>query len=815
MKLKNYSIFSILILVTFLYSFNYFVFENTLIKKTYSDIIMHFLGIILLGIISFTFFELLLNKLFRSKITQKFVKRILIIHTKNSNIKDTKEYRKIWKRIVLKIESTHHLSLLNKIKELDSYEDINFPQYQELSKNNIEGKNINNYIHSYDFNSIFLNKIREFAIFFEMIYEKYNHKSMYEEYKINQYDLLIKHKKFLFQNMVNFYKMKYLFRLLLDLKIFLLTILPLLTPIYISNVFFTDAEKYNFFLTAILYIAIIYPLLRLTDSIFQIALLYTIQFHTNRMILVHGFYLIILAYCFTLLGLQGIDLFYQFEITYKTTAFGEIYEILKGLMFSLNLSEINIGSLFDIEKKDDQKLRFVIVIKLIILIILIRFLIDAINYFYEKFDQFYYEQKIKKYLLPPELFRLLGLIIVGIIALGYLYLIFIDINYRKEDNISKSFISKEMANSQEDTTLEKLIPFSIFIALIGGILAISTREIMDNYFAGLSLKINPPYEVGNSVRILNYGMLIVKEIGTRSDIFYEIKSNAYIHIPHKKLAILEIKNYTQPTLDYRSEINLNIIDKEMNNGKNIPLQAEKILLMSSFLSTGVHIPIFPTLDETVNKQELDKNKINLLINRLKEYQDNNKNEVASQKDIDTVWDSLLNLSNRYQKQFFTYEIIKVIQKNIDNDKNELYIYNIKQTIISILLVLKEYTELKSTIKKKNSVPFYPNKMKEKVAKILVEISLYYYKLANSLWKLKDIQTSDTQKNTIDNAMIELLTVPRVTSKQIYQDGKTFWEVKLLVTLDLAEQSDETIHHINISNNNLIKYFIDKHFKEKE
>ena len=46
-------------------------------------------------------------------------------------------------------------------------------------------------------------------------------------------------------------------------------------------------------------------------------------------------------------------------------------------------------------------------------------------------------------------------------------------------------------------------------------------------------------------------------------------------------------------------------------------------------------------------------------------------------------------------------------------------------------------------------------------------------------------------------MTQILNVPRVTSVQELNDGSNYWKTTLFVTLELSEQGDETLHHINM------------------
>ncbi len=833
-----------IVIITILSSVFYnLVAHNSLIKEVYNEAIIYLLIILFSTLLTYFISKNFIDRIFQSSFTAKIVQGILTLDCKKIE-KENAQIKKLWKHIVLKIESTHHTSLQNRIKDLDSYEEINFPMFKKINHKNPKDNKQNIYIHKFDFDALFLNKIKEFALFFEMLNEKYEHKSMYLEYINDDEAIFNAHKNFIKEKVVSLYKVKYLFKFLLEFKNFLVIFIPLVIVGSIYG-FIEGTEKYYIVFFGTSCIILIYPLIRLIDTCIQIALLYMLKIHTSHIILLHGFYLIVLAFSFTLMGLYGLHSFFVFDMDNRVNVFGELFTVLQSLIFNVDFSNINIAVLFDIHNKDKSKevYEFLIVIKLIILAIIIKFLIDTIDYFYEKFDQFYYEQKIKKYLLPPELLRMLSFFILGVTALGYIYLMFSSGNFSFEGNInnkshterqSTDEISNEIKVNQEeeDTTFEQLLPFSIFIALLSGILAISTRDIMDNYFAGLSMKVDPPYAVGNSIKINNYGMLIVIEIGIRCDIFYEIETNSHIHIPHKILTTSEIKNYTQPTLDYRAQIEINAKDLPIDNS-SIPREAEKILLLSSFINTGVSLPEYPQLDNTVSNIDIDETKIERLNTVLNEYVDNissiidELNEMKNgnweedisfewKSEIDVVWKAIDDLSHSYMRRFFLLEIIKVIRKSMENDRNIKYIYYIKKTIISIILSLKEFNDMKKNLNItyddygiRRKYDMFTKTTKDELntlAENLVNISFYYFMLANRLWKLKDTQASDTQKNTIDNAMIELLNVPRVTSEHHNDGGSIYWKVKLLVTLELAEQSDETIHHINMYNNGLMHKF---------
>ncbi|NPA80982.1 MAG: hypothetical protein GXO31_00030, partial [Epsilonproteobacteria bacterium] len=148
----------------------------------------------------------------------------------------------------------------------------------------------------------------------------------------------------------------------------------------------------------------------------------------------------------------------------------------------------------------------------------------------------------------------------------------------------------------------------------------------------------------------------------------------------------------------------------------------------------------------------------------------------------------------------------------DLDDSKIYYCTIKKIILAIIKKLIEYNKLiekykhkqfslnSNCIMEENIILSFPKNDLEEMGKILIKVSYYYFILAERLWELKkdkDIIASSMEKIQIDKTTINILDVPRVTSShKMGEDGKLYWEITLLVTLDLAEQSDEIIHHIN-------------------
>lgn len=407
------------------------------------------------------------------------------------------------------------------------------------------------------------------------------------------------------------------------------------------------------------------------------------------------------------------------------------------------------------------------------------------------------------------------------------------------------------------------IPFSIFIALVGGLLTMATKDLLENYFAGLSLQMDAPYEEHDRITINESEMLEVRHIGIRADKFYGIESNTEIIIPHKKLIGESIVNYTLPTLDYREEISIYIpqvdIDDPTEMG-SVPKRAEMLLLLSIFLNIGVKIPelIIGKEKGLDIEEELEQFKtfIDPYINRelIRTAQTDNLNDNAlletdyetllrdNNNAVEQIWIKLNEAHTKYELEksynplsnLFIYHLIDTVNSAVrDNDqKDELneqkIITQIKTVVASILLSIDTfqknskilYHHIDKNFVRRQYRMFRTDKKPDPdfiqdIANELVHINYYYFILAANLWKLKDLQNSLYRKREVDSTSIELLDVPRITTEHIYSgEGQVnYWKVTANITLELGEQSNEVLHHIHMYVDNLWNDFnLPKHYR---
>jgi len=767
-----------------------------IINPTYTVIIINFLLIIIITLYLYHFINNHKIKKFdswiKSRVEKLFKKSI-------SDISDSNENKK-WSDIVSLLETTHHTSIIARIKKLESEDKINLPKF----------------IFEFHFNRKFLHRIREFVVLFESILEKMKHESFYDgDNKDNKEE----EKEKIKDKLEFIYLLKYKYKLYLQFYNIVYLIIPFSIAIFLSFILSTvnDNLSHFYFFSGVSLIFLLYPLLNIVDSIIN---LFLIKKHTKLNIIIKSFYILFASFILTLVTFYGIYL-----INLTDEPFSHIFHFFKSTVFNENIQGLNFILNPDVLRKFQGDITsYLFFIKIIILFTLTVMIYYIINHNIDEYDQFYYEQKIKKYLLPPDLLKIISMVILTIISIAYLYINLsltpkiaeVTKNESNSNPIlmiedSKKIDEKLVTMKEEAKGVENLLPFSIFLALLGTLLAISTKDIMENYFTGLSLKVNSPYEEGDRIKIENYGILEVREIGTRSDEFYEIETNSIIVIPHKRLSQIDIKNYTKPTLDYREEISIYIEKKKLTNG-NVPRESEKLLLLSAFINTGVKIPkLKDELKEEVKGTLESYRKYSKEKETYKEIEEDKKFE----KIINETWKKIESKNTKENKLFENLFISKLpfnlINQNIEKGlikEEQKTIFLIKKSILAIINSVIEYQECKSTLNihaDKNGIrrkykifnKIVENAELDTFATVLVNISFYYYMLSNRLWELKEQQNSLIQKRKIDKAMTEILTVPKITSSQYLDNATLYWKSTLLVTLELSEEGKETIHHINM------------------
>jgi len=473
----------------------------------------------------------------------------------------------------------------------------------------------------------------------------------------------------------------------------------------------------------------------------------------------------------------------------------------------------------------------IFIYKIVFLILIGYLFFTIINFLIHKYDSLYFNKE-KKTLIPPELALISINFLFAILLLGLMYgtyMHYLDALSYVESYADSQTVINAMTTSDGGEESSNYIPFSIFIAVVGGLLTMATRDLLENYFAGISLQMDSPYEEHDRITINDSDMLEVRHIGIRADRFYDIKANAILVIPHKQLIDENILNYTLPTLDYRNELTIYIphVDKEnikmsssdsFRRERSLPKRAEMLMLLSIFVNTGVKIPKLNIEENTDSNIEilLQKYRYFIAILLKKEKKEVVKKELETEINIEykNKLTQVVRICNRQEKRYnkqkekYDKAVEEYKKKNKEStDKNELK--KIKDNLEKIKKKRKKIddclTSYNTTLDDWKDIPTNQDMQKNLVKEIWEELHSIY-----------DNEEDDEVDNLLKNLFISKL-IKAVDEAENDQDEKHAEKeadiilkikstvVAILLSLESYERDEKELYHHYDDNFVLRKY----------
>ncbi|MFP4545660.1 MAG: mechanosensitive ion channel domain-containing protein [Methanomassiliicoccales archaeon] len=95
------------------------------------------------------------------------------------------------------------------------------------------------------------------------------------------------------------------------------------------------------------------------------------------------------------------------------------------------------------------------------------------------------------------------------------------------------------------------------MGLLSLVIAFAAQDTLSNYFAGLSIIMDRPFKIGETIQ-LDDEILEVKKIGMRSTTFYNIFKNDHVMIPNSDVATMKIVNLVKPDLKYKFSVTVGV-----------------------------------------------------------------------------------------------------------------------------------------------------------------------------------------------------------------------------------------------------------------
>ncbi|MGB3405404.1 MAG: mechanosensitive ion channel family protein [Microcoleaceae cyanobacterium] len=90
------------------------------------------------------------------------------------------------------------------------------------------------------------------------------------------------------------------------------------------------------------------------------------------------------------------------------------------------------------------------------------------------------------------------------------------------------------------------------------VLGFALRDILSNFFSGLVLLIDTPFQFEDVISLPNGSIAVIKKIGLRVTQLYMIDDDCELYMPNASLGNLNIINLTRPTPHFAASIDLNV-----------------------------------------------------------------------------------------------------------------------------------------------------------------------------------------------------------------------------------------------------------------
>lgn len=144
--------------------------------------------------------------------------------------------------------------------------------------------------------------------------------------------------------------------------------------------------------------------------------------------------------------------------------------------------------------------------------------------------------------------------------------------------------------------IDNFIPYTVFLALVGAIMTVASRDLLENYFAGLAFRVDMPFEVGDRVFIDDGRLAEVRRIGIRTVELFEVQSNTMLSLTHRELSSREIHNATKTGFAYRRSVMVEVRAGGQDaacvdaRGETVVAKLEQVLLVAGLCAAGVRRP---------------------------------------------------------------------------------------------------------------------------------------------------------------------------------------------------------------------------------
>lgn len=103
-----------------------------------------------------------------------------------------------------------------------------------------------------------------------------------------------------------------------------------------------------------------------------------------------------------------------------------------------------------------------------------------------------------------------------------------------------------------------LLPYAIVVSVVTALLGYATKEGVENFFGGLLLQIDKPFNLGDRLILESGEICDVRNVGMRSTRLYNVLQNSEISIPNRIMVSQKITNISRPDVQLRIPITVQL-----------------------------------------------------------------------------------------------------------------------------------------------------------------------------------------------------------------------------------------------------------------
>jgi small-conductance mechanosensitive channel len=347
-----------------------------------------------------------------------------------------------------------------------------------------------------------------------------------------------------------------------------------------------------------------------------------------------------------------------------------------------------------------------------------------------------------------ELARIFGTFILTAIGFGWVFMVFI------------SAYGKDLADSSSNGSL---MPYAIIIAVAGAVLGVGSRHMLENFFAGVSLQVDRPFEPGERVVLESGAVCEVRSVGMRSTHFYNITTNADLYVPNTRLAQELVSNLSRPDRQHRRT--LTVFAKD-DGGESLRC-AEDLVLVAAFTVEGVDVPTI--VDEHAESASFQKGRPGVVAEfvKLQEHHEEFSSAVIRlHGQVQPIAELVASAARQLSKDlgWFTQQRPLVWDGASGVPANGA-------SSFSLGVQLKDLRDTARRIERGMS-----------------DLGACFWTLGAAYPALR---------GALEPLSLEILRSPTVRSRQVLHEGASVWEIELSMYAHLTEQSDAVLHDLNL------------------